>query len=197
MGSADGDSEGVAAGTGGEVDHFLGTGVVGFLGGNLVFHTGQNTEFGLYGNVILVSVLNHLLGEGDVLLVRQGRSVDHHRAEAHVNAALAQLEAVAVVQVKNNLGVLPTQFLGILNSTFCHVAEEGLVGVVTGTLGNLENHRALGLCSCHDDGLELLHVVEIESRDGVTAFNGLGEHFAGVYKAQFFVRNHSFYRISN
>jgi hypothetical protein len=188
----DGDSEGIATGAGSEVDHFFRTGVVGFLSGNLIFHTGENAEFGLYGHIILVSVINHLLGEGDVLLVREGGGVDHHGAEAHVNAALAQLEAVAVVQVEDNLRILPTQFLGVFYGTLCHIAEEGLVGVVTGTLGNLEDHRALGLCAGLDDGLKLLHVVEVESGDGVTAGNGLLEHLTGVHKTNFFVRYHKY-----
>ena len=191
VGSADGDGEGIATGTGGKVNHLFRTGVVGFLGGNLVFHTGQDAQFGLYGDIVLVSIVHHLLGEGDVFLVREGGGVNHHGAETHVNAALAQLEAVAVVQVEHNLGMLPAQLFGIFHSTLCHIAQEGLVGVVTGTLGNLENHRALGLGAGLDNGLKLLHVVEIESGDGVTAGNGLLEHLTGVHKTQFFVRNHS------
>ena len=39
---------------------------------NLVLNTSQHTELSLDGNVVLVSVLNHLLGQCDVLLIRQG-----------------------------------------------------------------------------------------------------------------------------
>ena len=135
-------------------------------------------------------IVNNLLGEGDVLLVRKGGSVDHNGAEAEVNAALAGFEAVAVVQMKDDLGVLPAKFLCILHSTLCHIAEEGLVGVVACALGDLEDNRGLGLSGGLDDSLELFHIVEIECGDGVTAGNGLREHFTSVHKAEFFIRNH-------
>ena len=142
---------------------------MGFRGGNLILDTGENAEFGLDGHVILVRILDNLLGEGDVLLVREGGSIDHHGRETGVHAALADLEAVAVVQVQADLRVLPTELLRVSDGTFGHVAEKGGVGIVAGALGNLEDDRGLGLGSGLDDGLELLHVVEIERRDGVTA----------------------------
>jgi hypothetical protein len=158
---------------------------------DLILYTGQNAKFSLYGYVKLVSVIHNLLGEGDVLLIREGRSVDHHGAEAKVYAALAGFKAVTVIQVEADLGFLPTQFLCIFHGAFCHIAEKGLVGVVTCSLGDLEDNGALGLCSGLDDGLKLLHIVEIECGDGVTAGNGLLEHLTGVHKTQFFVRYHS------
>ena len=48
------------------------------LGGNLILNTGEDTKLGLNGDIILVSVLHNLLGEGDVLLVRKSGTVDHH-----------------------------------------------------------------------------------------------------------------------
>ena len=88
-----------------------------------------------------MSVLYYLLGKSDILLVRQSRTVNHYRREAQVNAALAELEAVSVVEVENNLRMLAAQFLGILYSTFCHVTEQSLVSIVTGTLRNLKDNR--------------------------------------------------------
>ena len=191
MAGTDGDCEGVASGAGCEVNYFLGTGVVGFLCGNLIFDTCENAELGLYGNVILVCIVNNLLCEGDVLFVRKGGSINHDGAEAHIHAALAKLEAVAVVEVENNLGMLPAEFFCILHSTFRHVAEKGLVGVVARTLAHLEDNGRLGLCRSLNDGLELLHVVEVESGDGVTALDCLCEHLAGVHKAKIFIINHN------
>ena len=165
---------------------------MGFRGGNLILDTGEHAEFGLDGHVVLVRILDNLLGEGDVLLVREGGSIDHHGRETGVHAALAGLEAVTVIEVEADLGIGPAELLGVSDGTLGHVAEKGGVGVVAGALGNLKDDRGLGLGSGLDDGLELLHVVEVESGDGVTAINGLGEHFAGVHKTQFFVRNHSY-----
>ena len=72
---ADGDGEGIATGAGGEVDHFFRTGVVGFLGGNLIFHTGQDAEFGFDGHVMGVSICDDFAGQGDVFLEGFGASV--------------------------------------------------------------------------------------------------------------------------
>ena len=136
-------------------------------------------------------VVDHLLGERHVLLIGEVRTVDHHRREAHVDAALAQFERISVVEVQYDLGFGPAQFLGVLHGSFGHVAQQGLVGVVARTLRYLEDDGRLGLGGSHDDSLELLHVVEVECRNGVTSFDGLGEHLARVHKTQIFVRYHS------
>ncbi len=157
---------------------------------HFVFHAGEDTEFGFDGHVVAVCIADHLLGEGDVFVVRQGAAVDHHGREARLDAALADFIAVAMVEVQDDLGTFPAQFLCILDGAFRHVAEEGLVGVVACALRHLKDDGGLGLCRGLDDGLQLFHVVEIECRDGVTAFHCLGEHRARVDKAQFFVGYH-------
>ena len=186
MGGTDGDGEGIATGTGGELDHFLGLGVVRLLGGDLVLDTGQDTQLSLDRHVMGVGVLDDLLGEGDVLLERQGAGIDHHGRETVVDAALAELEGITVVEVQADLGMLPSQFLGILDSTLGHVLEEGLVGVVARALGDLQDHRGFLLGAGLDDGLELLHVVEIERRDRIASLHRLGKHLSGVDKTQIF-----------
>ena len=98
-----------------------------------------------------------------------------------------------MIKVKDNLGMLPAKFLGIFHSAFCHVAEKGLVCIVAGTFRYLEDNRRLCLCRGLDNGLELLHVVEIECGNGVTACNCLLEHLTGVHKAKIFVRYHNLY----
>ncbi len=95
-----------------------------------------------------------------------------------------------MVEVKNNLGMLPAKFLGIGNGTLCHITQKSGVGIVAGTLGNLEDYRRLLLGSGLDDGLKLLHVVEVESRDCVSPFDSLCKHLTGVHKTQFFIAYH-------
>ena len=175
-----------------EVYDLLGLGVVALLGGNLVLDAGQHTQLALDRHVELVSVFNDLLRQGDVLVVGKRRTVDHHRREAHIDAALAEFERISVVEVQHDLGLCPAQLLGILHGAFGHVAQQGLVGVVARTLRYLEDYRRFGLGSGLDDGLELLHVVEVESGDGVAALDGLGEHLASVHEAQLFVGYHTF-----
>ena len=88
-----------------------------------------------------------------------------------------------MVEVKHDLGMLATELLSILYSTLSHVAEKSLVGVCTSALRYLEDNRRLGLNSSLNDSLELLHVVEVESRDSIAALDCSCKHIACVYKA--------------
>ena len=160
-------------------------------GRNLVLNTCENTELSLYSHVILVSVVNNLLCESHVLLVWEVRTVDHYRREAHVDAVLAELEAVTMVKVKNYLWMLAAKFLCILYSTFGHIAEDSSVGIVACALRNLHDNRRLCLNSCLDDGLHLLHCVEVECWDGIATSYCSFEHLTGVHKTQIFVIYHN------
>ena len=159
---------------------------------NFIFHTGEYAEFSLNRHIVSVSVFNDLLGEGDVLFEGKCRSVDHHRAEARVNAALASFEAITVVEVKADFGVFATEFLSVSHSTLCHVAKQRGVCIFASALRHLKDHGAL-LSSCSlDDSLKLLHIVEVESGNCITAFNGTGEHIASVHQAEVFVIYHNY-----
>ena len=190
MAGADADGQGVAARAGGEVDDLFGLGVVAHLGGYLVLDAGQHTELALDGDVILVGIFHHLARNLDVLLIGQGAAVVHDAGEAHVDAALAGLEAVAVVEVEDDLGVGAAELLGILDGTLGHVAQEGGVGIVAGALGHLQDDGTLGLDGGLDDGLHLLHVVEVEGGDSVAAVDCFLEHLASVHETDFFVIYH-------
>ena len=78
----------------------LGLGVDRLGGHHVVLDAGQHAELAFDGDVVLVGVLDDLAGQLDVLLVGVVRAVDHHRGEAGVDARLAQLEGVAVVEVQ-------------------------------------------------------------------------------------------------
>ena len=147
-----------------------------------IFYTSQYTQFTFNCYIKLMSIFNNLLSQSDILFVRQMRTVDHYRREAHVYTRLAQFEAVTVVQVQNDFRMFASQFLCILNGTFGHVAQQSLVGIVAGTLRNLQDNRALLLRRSLDDGLQLLHIVEVECRNGITALDGTRKHRFGVYE---------------
>ena len=183
MARTDGDSKAVAPRAGSKVYHFLGLRVVALSVANFIFHTGQHTEFTFNGYIELVSVVNHLLREGNVFFVGKAGAVNHHRAEAHVDATLASFKRITVVKMQHDFRMLAAQFLGILHSTFCHVAQQSLVSVSTSALRNLQNNRAFLLRRSLDDGLQLLHVVEVESRNCITASDGTLEHVARVDQA--------------
>ena len=162
-----------------------------FLGLNLVFNASQHAQLSLYGYVVSVSIFYHLLGDADVLLIRKRAAIKHNAGETIVDAVLAELEAVAVVEVKNNLRILATELLSIFYSTLSHIAKDGAVCIVAGTLADLHDDGRLCLyCSLYD-GLHLFECVEVESWDGIAASNCLFEHLTGVHQAEFFVTCHS------
>ncbi len=179
---ADGDGEGVDAGLLDEVLNLGGLGVVAVLGRDLVLDAGEHAELAFDGDVVLLGVgeFHDLLGELDVLVVGQARAVDHDRGEAGLDAALAELEAVSVVEVEDD-GDVEAEFFRVFDRALGHVAEHGLVGVLAGAGRDLEDDRALRLDAGRNDGLNLLHVVEVVGRDGVTALYRLLEELDGVY----------------
>ena len=75
---ADRDGEGVATGAGSEVDNLFGVGVGVVVRRNLILNAGKNAELALNSYVVSVSVINNLLSEGNVLLVGEVRTIDHH-----------------------------------------------------------------------------------------------------------------------
>ena len=172
---ADGDGQGVAAGSGHELLHLLGAGVGGILGGDLhiVLHAGQGAQLRLDHHAVVVGVLDDLLGDGNILLKGLGTGVDHHGGEAAVDAGLTGLKIRAVVQMQRDGDI------GALDHSGLHQLHQiGVVGIGAGALGHLQNQGSLLLLSSLGDTLNDLHVVDIEGADGVTAVIGLLEHFS-------------------
>jgi len=189
---ADGDGEGVDASALDKVDNLVGVGVVAGLGLDIILDTGKDTELTLDGDVVLVSVLDDLLGESDVLLIRKSRTVDHDVAEAVANAVNAELVAVTVVEVESDGDTLAIRrdLLGVLDGTLSHVTKKSLVSIGTSTPGHLKDDRALALHAGSDDGLHLLHVVEVEGGDSEALLHCMSEHLLSVNKTKLLIRNH-------
>jgi len=187
----DGDSEGVDASALDEVDNLVGVGVVAGLGLDIILDTSKDTELTLDGDVVLMSVLDNLLGESDVLLIRKSRAIDHDVAEAAGDAIDAELVAVTMIKVKSdgNTLVISRDLLGVFDGTLSHVTKEGLVSISTSTTRNLKDNRALGLDASGDDSLHLLHVVEVESGNSKALLHSMSEHFLGVNKTKLLIRN--------
>ena len=95
-----------------------------------------------------------------------------------------------MVEVKHNLGVGAAKLFGILHSAFGHIAQKGGVGIVACTLGHLQDDGAFGLDCGLDDGLHLLHVIEVEGGDGVATVDCFLEHLTGVHESDFLVIYH-------
>ena len=162
MGGADGNGQGVAAGLGDELLHFLRTGIGGSLGRDidLVLNAGQRAQLSLNNDTVVMSVLNDLLGDLNVLLEGLGRGVDHDGGKTAIDAGLAGFEAIAMVQVQDDGDI------GALNdSSLDQLHQVGMVGIGAGALGDLQNHGSLFLAAGLGDCLYDLHIVDVESAD--------------------------------
>ena len=173
---ADGDGQGVAAGLGHELLHLLGTGVgcgvVRHL--DIVLDAGQRTQLGLHHHAVVVGVLHHLTGDLDVLGKGLGGGVDHHGGKAAVDAALAGFKIRSVIQMQHdgNIGA-------VLHGGFHQLHQIGVVGIGPRALADLQDHGSVLLLAGLGDALYDLHVVDVESADGIAAVVSLGKHFLG------------------
>ena len=187
---ADGDGQRVAAGLGDELLHLFGAGVAGILGLDLhlVLHAGQGAQLGLDHHAVVVGVLHDLLGDLDVLGKGLGAGVDHDGGEAAVDAGLAGLKVRTVVQVQGDgdLGALD-------DSGLYQLDQIGVVGIGSGALGDLKNQGRLLFLGGLGDALDDLHVVDVESADGVTAVISLLKHFGSSDQWHYYHLLQSFY----
>ncbi len=176
---ADGDGQGVAAGLLNKFLHLLRAGVGGILGGDLhvVLNAGEGAQLGLYDDAVVMGILHHLLGDFNVLREGLGAGVDHDGGKAAVDAALAGLEVRAVIQVQRDGDI------GALNNSGLHQLHQiGVVGVGAGALGHLQDQGGVDFLGSFRDALDDLHVVDVESADGVTAGIGLFKHLGSSYE---------------
>lgn len=178
----DRDGEAVTTCAGCKVNDFFGFGIVALCVADFVLDTCEYTEFAFDCYVELVSIFNDLLGEGNVFFVWKTRAINHYAREAHVDAALAGLEAITVVEVEYDFGLFATELFSIFYCTLCHIAKEGLVGIVAGTLADLKDDGALLGYGSFDDSLKLFHVVEVECGNCIAAINCTFEHLASIHE---------------
>jgi len=151
-----------------------------FLAGVAGFQVAQAAEFAFHGHAHLVGHLHHLAGDIDVVVEAGGglavfhqRAVHHHRAEAQVNGAGADLGAGAVVLVHHQ-GDVRVGLGGGLDQ----VLDEGLTSILAGASAGLQDDRGAHFVGGGHHGLHLLEVVDVESRNAVAVGSGVVEQFA-------------------
>ena len=177
VGGADGDGQRVYAGALGKFLNLIRIGVGGVLGLNLnlILNAGQTAQLALNGNVAVVSILNNLAGQSDVLFEGQVGAVDHDGGKATVDAALAGLEIGAVIQMHND------RQIGVLNSSLDQLHQVYVLGVLARARGYLQDQRSILQLGAFGNALNDLHVVYVERAQRVAAFVGLFEQFLGIY----------------
>ena len=104
MARADGNCKRIAAGALDEFLHILRARIGRILGLDLdiVLNAGQRAELRLHDGAMRVRIFHDLARQRDILLKRLGGSVDHDRRKTVIDAGLAQLERVPMVQMETD-----------------------------------------------------------------------------------------------
>ncbi len=118
---------------------------------------GQLNDLRRHFHVVLIA--------GDCLAVGHERAVHHDRCEAQVHGLHAGLGRVAVIKMQHDLHV------GMADDGRLHqLLEVNHVAVLQGATAGLDDDRRVQLLGRAHDGLNLLHVVNIECADPVATF---------------------------
>ena len=133
----------------------------------VVLRADQHAEFAFDHAIMFVRVFDDLSADLDVLLERLVAGVDHHAGEAFIDAFLAEFEGIAVVEVDRNWDV------GEADRGFDQFLEVNRVGVLPRAFGDLEHHGRFFLFAGLDDGLEQLHVVDVERAEAYLPLSAL------------------------
>ena len=144
------------------------------LGGDidLVLHAGQSAQLSLHHHAMVVGVFNNLLGDLNILGKGLGGGVDHDGGKTAVNATLAGLKTIAMVQMEDNRN------LRTLNdSSLYQLHQIGVIGIGPGAFGHLKNHGSLFFFAGLGDTLNDLHIVDVKRTYGVASIVGFFEHF--------------------
>ena len=184
VGGADGDGEGVHPGFFHEVGGLIGVGqqhgVVQFaframtilFPGPAGFQRPQAAQLAFHGDAARVGNVGHLLGGLHIVFIAGRRlhvlpqgSIHHHRAEARLDGACTHRRRGAVILVHAD-GYVRPHFRGRENE----VAQEGFTGIAARAGGALQDDRSVDRGSGLHDRLDLLHVVDVESRQAVMVF---------------------------
>ena len=134
----------------------------------------EMAEFGFHGGVVFVGVFHDLAGDFRVLFKWFVARVNHDAGETFINALLAQIKRVAVIQMDSDGHV------GQADGSLNELLEVNRVGVGARAFGNLKDERGFFLFAGLDDGLDEFHVVDVERAEGVFAFERLGEQVFGM-----------------
>ena len=173
MARADGDGEGVDARLFDELFDFFRLRVSCIMRSDLhiVLDAGELAELCLDDDAVLVCVSNDFLRALDVLFELILGAIIHDGRETVIDAGFARLEVRAVIEVQGDRDVVD------LEGSEDEMTEIRALCIFAGAGGCLEDDRGLQFSSCFRDTLDDLHVVDVESADGVAALVSFLEHF--------------------
>ena len=129
----------------------------------------EHPELALDDAVVFVGVFHDLLADLHVLFERLVAGVDHDTGKPFIDALLAELEGVPVIEMDRDRDV------GETDGRLDEFLEVDRVGVLARALGNLEHDRSLFLLAGLYNRLEQLHVVHVEGAEGILPLQRLGK----------------------
>ena len=121
-----------------------------------------------------VRVFDHFPADLDILLEGLVAGVNHDAGKSFINAVLAQLEGVPVIEVDGDRNI------GEADGGLDELLQVNRVGILAGALGNLQHYRRLFLLAGLNDGLEQFHVVDVKRPQRVFALQRLGKQVFGM-----------------
>src|SRR5262252_249791 len=126
----------------------------------------QVAEFAFNNAIVLVSVLDDAFADFEILLEGLMTGINHHAGEALIDTILAQFERITVVKVYSNGNSQDA------DGCFNELLEIDWVRIPAGTFGNLKHHWRFFFFTSLHNGLQELHIVDVERPKGVLAFQG-------------------------
>ncbi len=140
----------------------------------------QAAEFAFDRDAQLVGHVDHgardvdvVVVAGDRLAVGLQRAVHHHRAEAQIDGAAADVGVLSVILVHHQRNRRPA-FGGGLDQ----VLDERLAGVLAGPGRGLQDHRRADFGGRRHHGLHLLEVVDVERGNTVAVLGSVVQQLA-------------------
>ena len=131
-------------------------------------------QFSFDHAVMFVGVIDDFAAEFHIFFKRLVAAIDHHTGEPFVDAFFAEPEAVAVVEVDGDREIREA------HRRCDQFFEVDRIGILAGPAGNLQHYRSFFFFAGLDDGLKQLHIIDVESAQGVFALEGLREELFGV-----------------
>src|SRR3954463_16014896 len=118
---------------------------------------------------MFVSVVHHFAANLHIFFKSFVAPVNHHARETLIDTLLAKIEAVAMVQMDGDGDIRET------HRSFNELFQINGIGVLAGPFGDLEDDRGFFFFTSLDDGLKQIHIVNIESAEGIFSLQGLGK----------------------
>ena len=135
-----------------------------------ILHAVNCAQFSLHRDAHCVGCLYHFLGNTHILFKGQMGPVKHNRGKACPQALDCLLVAGSMVQMHDN------RDRGLVGQPADYIRQMVHLSSLDGPLTDGQNHGAVILFCCSDNGFRYFNIVNIEPRDGGFRLGGNAEN---------------------